>query len=188
MTLRIILVLATTLAWNALGQTSQKIEVQKGKVVYVSGQDLVVKMADGSVKHVVVPKDFKFHVDGKDIGIQDLRAGTELTQTITTTRTDTEVTNVRNVDVTVISTKPPYVVVRDADGTNTRQVRVPDGTKFNIEGGEKTVFDLRPGMRLQGTVATTTPKTVVSAERKVAGKAPPTPNIVGVLLIEEPQQ
>lgn len=185
MTLRIALALTAALAWSAFGQTTQKVEVQKGTVVYVSGQDLIVKMANGSVKHVVVPKDFKFHVNGKDIGVQDLKAGTQLTQTITTTRTDTEVTDVKNVDVEVISVQAPYVVVRSVDG-KTKRVRVPDGTKFNIEGGERTVFDLRPGMRLQGTVATTTPETVVSAERKVSGTAPPTPNVIGVLLIEEP--
>ncbi len=185
MTLRIVLALAAMFTMNAVAQTSQKVEIQKGKVVYVSGQDLVVKMADGSVKHVVVPKDFKFHVNGKDIGIQDLKAGTELTQTITTTTKDTNVTNVRNVDVTVKDVKPPFVVVQSADGT-TRQVKVPDGAKINIEGSQKSVFDLRPGMRLKGTVVTTTPETTVSAERKVTGTAPlPTPDSTGVLLIEE---
>jgi hypothetical protein len=186
MTLRMIFALTGALALSAFGQTSEKIEVKNGKVVYVSGQDLVVKMADGSVKHVVVPPDFKFHVNGKDIGIQDLKAGTALTQTITTTTTDTDVTSVKNVDVTVKDVKAPYVVVQSADGT-TKQVKVPDGTKFNVEGGQKTVFDLRPGMKLKGTVVTTTPHTVVSSKQKVTGKAPPTPKIVGVLLIDDGQ-
>ena len=184
MTLRITLALAGALTMSAFGQTTQSIEVKQGKVVYVSGQDLVVKMADGTVKHVVVPKDFKFHVNGKDVGVQDLKEGTQLTQTITTTTTDTEVTNVRNVDVTVKDVKPPYVIVQNADGT-TRQVKVPDGTKFSVDGGQKTVFDLRPGMKLKGTVVTTTPQTVVSSNQKVTGKTPPTPKISGVLLFEE---
>jgi hypothetical protein len=184
MTLRIVFALGGILAIGAFGQASQKIEVKNGKVVYVSGNDLVVKMADGSVKHVVVPNDFKFHVDGKDLSVHDLKVGTALTQTITTTTTDTEVTNVKNVDVIVKDVKPPYVIVQSPDGS-TKQVKVPDGTTVNIEGAQKTVFDLRPGMKLKGTVVTTTPQTTVTTQNKVSGKAPATPALSGALLIEE---
>jgi hypothetical protein len=185
MTLRIVCALAAGLALSALAQTSQKIDVKKGKVVYVSGQDLVVKMADGAVKHIVVPDDFKFHVNGKDIGIQDLKVGTELTQTITTTTADTEVTNVRNIDVVVKDVQAPYVLVQSPDGASTKRVKVPDGTKFTIDGSPKTVFDLKPGMKLKGTIVTTTPQVVVSSKQKVTGKAPATPPVAGALLIEE---
>jgi hypothetical protein len=83
---------------------------------------------------------------------------------------------------------PPYVLVSNAAG-ETKRYRVPDGTKFHIEGQERTVFDLRPGMRLQGTIATETPKTVVNERSRVTGTAPPveTPVVVGVLLFEEEQ-
>lgn len=188
MTLRIACVLVGLVTFSAFGQTSATVQVRNGKVAYVSGDDLVVKMADGTVRHFVVPKDFKFNIDGKQIGVQDLKVGTELTQTVTTTRQNTEVSSVRNVDVTVRAVMAPYVTVTDAAG-ETKRYRVPDGTKFHIEGQDRTVFELRPGMRLQGTIVTETPKTVVNERSRVTGTAPPveTPVIVGVLLFEEEQ-
>jgi hypothetical protein len=111
-----------------------------------------------------------------------------LTQTITTTTTNNVVTNVRHVDAKVFEVNPPYVIFTLADGKN-RRVKVPDGTTFIIGGEKKTVFDLRPGMHLSGTVVTKAPETVVSTRSRVTGQAPPpqpveTPDLVGVLLIE----
>lgn len=175
--------LTAPLTW---AQTADKVDVKKGKVVYVSGNDLVVKTSDGAVKHFTVPKDFKFKVDGKDIGIQDLQVGTELTQTITTTTKNSVVSDVKKVDAKVWEVNAPYLIVTLPDGKNKR-VKVPDGTKFTVDGEQKTVFDLKPGMQLTGTVVTKTPTTTVSSRSRVTGTGPPveTPDLIGVLLIEE---
>jgi hypothetical protein len=169
--------------------TTRQVQVKKGLVVYVSGNDLIVKGQDGTVKHYSVPPGTKFHVNGKDISASQLQPGTELTQTITTTTKDTVVTNVRNVDAKVVRVSPPYVTVTDADNV-TKRVKVPDGTKFTVDGQQKTVFDLKPGMKLTGTVVTDTPQTVVSSTSKVSGTSKATakvdtPVLMGVLLIEE---
>jgi hypothetical protein len=170
----------------AWGQAADKIEVKRGKVAYVSGNDLVLKMSDGSVKHVVVPSDFKFNIDGKELGVTELKPGMELTQTIASTTKDTVVTGVRQVDAKVLQVNAPYVTLTLPDGKSKR-VKVPDGTKFDIAGQQKTVFDLRPGMQLTGTIVTKTPETVVSSTRsRVTGTSPPaveTPELEGVLLI-----
>jgi hypothetical protein len=182
-----LLALTLMAAGSAWGQITHEIDVRHGKVVYVSGKDLVVKMGDGSVRHVVVPADTVFHVDGKDLSTSDLRPGMELTQTITTTTTNRTVTNVRNVDATVWQVNAPFLIVTLPDGTN-KQVRVPDGTKFKIDGEDRTVFDLRRGMRLTGTIVTETPETEISRSSRITGTAPPTPTIIGVLLFEEPEK
>lgn len=173
-------------ALNAWAQDSQKVTVKKATVVYVSGNDLVVKNQDGAVKHFVVPKDFKFHVNGKDVGINAITPGTELTQTIATTTKNTTVTDVKKVDAKVWQVNAPYLIVTMPDGKN-KQVKVPDGTKFTVDGDQKTVFDLHPGMQLTGTIVTKTPQTDVSTRSRVTAKVPPppTPEIIGVLLIEE---
>lgn len=179
------LVVFTAASAIAAGQTASTEEIRKGKVVYVSGNDLVVKMADGHLKHFVVPKDARFTIDGKQVGVESLQPGTELTQKITTTRKDTTVTDVKTIDAKVWQVNAPWVTVTLPDGTNKR-VRVPDGTKFTVAGEQKTVFDLKPGMQLTGTIVTKTPETQVSSRSRVTGSSPPpTPDLVGVLLIEE---
>lgn len=188
-------ILATCFTRPMSGQATTKTEVRSGTVVYVSGNDVVVKLDDGTVKHVVVPDSATAEVDGKTIGVHDLKPGMHLTKTITTTTTSENVRTVRTVTGRVWMVNAPYVIVTLANGQN-KQYKVPEGTKFNVGGEEMTVFDLKKGMNLSATVVTTTPTETVSQESKVGGTGPveakaapkpATPPIVGVLLIEEPK-
>ena len=70
-------------AWAQQTET----EVRRGEVVYVSGNDLVVKTEAGQIKHFVVPEGATAVVDGKTLTVRDLKPGMKLTQTITTTET-----------------------------------------------------------------------------------------------------
>ena len=180
--------LFSTLPLSAWAQNRQ-VEVKQAKVVYVSGNDVVVKTPDGAVKHLVVPSDSKFTVDGREIGVKDLRTGTELTQTITTTTEEKIVTNAINVNAKVIDVAPPYLTVALPDD-KIKRVKVPAGTTFTVDGKQKTLTELREGNRLKGTVVTSTPTSVVSRTRSVTGQTPArefivTPIMDGVLLIEE---
>ncbi|MGH9796514.1 MAG: hypothetical protein ACRD5G_17275, partial [Candidatus Acidiferrales bacterium] len=69
------------------GPATMQTEVRRGEVVYVSGNNLVVRMEDGQVKNFVIPDDFRFNVDGKQLSVNELTPGMRLTQTITTTTT-----------------------------------------------------------------------------------------------------
>ena len=74
-------------------------------------------------------------------------------------------------------------------GDTIKHIRVPDGTKFTINGKEMTLADLKEGMRVKGTVVTTVPTTVVSRSRNVTGETPlrklwTRRLLIGVLLIE----
>jgi hypothetical protein len=168
-----------------------KTEVARGEVVYVSGNDVVVKMESGEVKHVTVAPGATAVVDGKTITIKDLKPGMKLQRTITTTTTPRTVTTTRTVSGKVWHVSGNNVILTLPSGEN-KQYKVPEGTKFNIDGQEKTVFDLRKGMNVSATVVTTAPEVVVTQKRDVTGTAPPppppppTPAQVGVLLIEEP--
>jgi len=180
------LALLSTLSIGVWAQTAYQIEVNRGTVVYASGNDLTVKMEDGTLKHLVVPSDYKLSVDGKEVSVHDLKPGTKLTQTITTTAEEQLVTEVRTVDVKVLEAKPPNLTI--AAGNKIKHLRVPEGTRFTVNGKEMTLADLREGMRVKGTVVTTVPTTVMSRAKKVTGQAPKpvaTPVLVGVLLIEQ---
>jgi len=176
------LALLSTLSVGAWAQTTHQVEVNRGTVLYAAGNDLTVKMEDGMIRHFVVPADYKLSVDGKTMSVQDLKPGTMLTQTITTTTEDQLVSEVRTVDVKVMEVKPPYLTI--ASGDKIKHLRVPDGTKFTVNGKEMMLADIKQGMRVKGTVVTTVPTTTVSQGRRVTGTVQ-TPVIVGVLLIEQ---
>ena len=61
--------------------------VERGEVVYVSGNDLVVKMDDGQIRNFSdVPESARVTVGGQQLSIHDLKPGMKLERTITTTR------------------------------------------------------------------------------------------------------
>jgi hypothetical protein len=182
----------STTSKSQSGQPTVQTEVKSATVVYVSGNDLVVKTDDGQVKHFVVPDDQTVSVDGKDLTVHDLKPGMRLTRTITTTSTPRTVTTVRTIDGTVWYVNPPSTVILTlSDGTN-KQYKVPKGQMFEINGEQRDVFALRKGMKVSATVVTESQETVQASTRSVTGEAPPpppppeTPPIIGVLLVEEP--
>src|SRR6201997_4450128 len=58
------------------GQSTHEVTVERGEVVLVNGNDLVVKAEDGSLRHFPnVPESARVSVDGKELGIHDLKPG-----------------------------------------------------------------------------------------------------------------
>jgi LPXTG-motif cell wall-anchored protein len=174
---------------TAEGPASRQVQVERGEVVYVSGNELVVRMESGEVRHVTVPDSARATVDGKELSVHELKPGMKLQRTITTTTTPKTVTTVRTVSGKVWQVNPPNTVILTlADGTN-KQYKIPKGQKFMIEGQEKTAFELRKGMNVSVTAVTAVPETVVAEQRRTTGSAPPpppTPPVQGALLIEAP--
>jgi len=163
----------------------QQVDVRQGTVLYVAGNHLVVKMQDGQVKHLEIPDDQTFDIDGKQVKVRDLKSGTRLMQVVTTTTKDVTVNNIRTVDLKVIQVIPPHLNVQLSDGTQ-KVLLVPEGTTFEIDGKTMKLTDLRADMRVKSTVITKTPGTEVSQSKSVAGVAPvEIPTVIGVVLIDE---
>ena len=174
----------TSKSQTATGQPEVQVQVERGEVVYVSGNELVVKMESGELRHVTVPEEKRVSVEGKELSVHELKPGMKLERTITTTTTPQVVTNVRTIQGTVLLVNPPKTVTLQlADGT-AKGYNVPKDQKFLIDGQEKTVFELKKGMVVSANVITEAPESVVSETRKVTGEMPPPPAAVGVLLIE----
>ena len=60
-------------------------EVRSGTVASVEGNHLIIHLSTGEYKSFDVPGDFRFTVDGKDVSVHELKPGTALSRTITTT-------------------------------------------------------------------------------------------------------
>jgi LPXTG-motif cell wall-anchored protein len=171
------------------GPSSFDTQVKDAEVVYVEGNDLVLKLENGRVEHLVVPDSNKFTIDGKEISVHELVPGTKLTQTITTTTTPRYVNSVRTIEGKVWHVNAPKSVILTLPDNTNQVYNVPNHAKFVIEGREKTVFDLRKGMKIKATIVTDDEHTVVEQSKFAFGQAPSqTPREVGVLLFLAPTQ
>ena len=169
---------------SSTGQPTKTVQVERGEVVSVAGNDLFVKMENGEIRHFPnVPESARVTVDGQQLGIHDLKPGMKLQRTITTTSTPQTVTTVETVTGTVFWVSPPSAVsLRLEDGT-VQQFKIPKGQKFTIDGKETDAFGLRKGMKVSATRITESPEVVVSQQRKVTGTAPtPPPADVPILV------
>jgi LPXTG-motif cell wall-anchored protein len=158
------------------GKSTTEVKVDRGEVMLVEGNDLIVKMEDGTIRHVPnIPESARIAVDGKYLGIHDLKPGMKLQRTITTTTTPKTITTVQTVTGKVFHVSPPNsVILTLEDGTN-QSFKVPKGQKFNINGQETDAFGLKKGMKISATRIVEEPITVVEHQRQVTGKMPTPP-------------
>jgi ribosomal protein L21E len=158
------------------GTPTHQVSVERGEVVYVSGNDLLVKMDDGSMRHFPnVPESARATVNGQQLGIHDLKPGMKLERTLTVKTTPQVVTTVKTVTGKVWQVMPPNTVILSLeDGTN-EQFKIPKDQKFNIDGQETDAFGLKKGMKISATKIVEEPVSVVEHQQQVTGSMPPPP-------------
>jgi hypothetical protein len=172
------------------GQPTTTTQVQRAEVVYVNGNDLVLRMEDGQIKHISVPEGVTATVDGKELSVHDLKPGMKLERTITTTSTPKTVTTVKTVEGTVFHVTPPTSVILRMDNGENKEFKIPKGQKFMVNGQETDAFGLKQGMKVSATAITEVPETEITQEVKRTGQMPPppeTPPSTAVLLIMVPE-
>jgi LPXTG-motif cell wall-anchored protein len=179
----------TTQTTVSHGTSEQQVSVEHGEVVYVSGNDLVVKDLDtGQLRNFVIPDSARATVEGQEMSVHDLKPGMKLQRTITTTTTPKVVTTVKTIQGTVFHVNAPVSVILSTPDGN-KQYKIPKDQKFMINGEEVDAFHLRKGMKINATVITDVPETEIAHEQKVTGQMPPppaTPPLQGALLLYEP--
>jgi len=158
------------------GQSAHEVSVERGEVVLVRGNDLVVKMEDGAIRHFPnVPESARATVEGRQLGIHDLQPGMKLERTITVTTTPKTVTTVQTVTGKVWHIAPPRsVILTLEDGTN-QQFQIPKDQKFNVDGRETDAWGLKKGMKVSATKIVEVPEVHVQREQRVSGTLPPPP-------------
>jgi LPXTG-motif cell wall-anchored protein len=151
-------------------------EIKRGTVVTTYGNHLVVKMDNGETKDVEIPDGFTFDVDGRQLSVNQLTPGTELTaaKVTTTTPVTVEVTEVRN--VTVVRRSGQTIVVRNQEGKLKKFSQVPENIRLETTDGQAMNYtDLQPGMVLTAYIVHQGVTDVTEEDIAVAGTAPPRP-------------
>ena len=158
------------------GQGTSEVKVDRGTVVLVDGNDLVVKTEDGRLKHFAnVPESARATVDGQELGIHDLKPGMTLERTITTTTIPQTITTVKKVTGTVWNVNPPSSVILTLEDGSNQAFRIPEGQKFNIDGQMTDAWGLKKGMKVSATKVVEVPETVIEQQKQVTGSMPPPP-------------
>jgi hypothetical protein len=123
------------------GPATQSVKIERGVVVYVSGNDVVIKGEDGRIRDFPnVPESARVTVDGQQLSVHDVRPGMTIERTTITTATPKVITTVKTVTGTVWSVNPPTSVILTLENGKNQQFKIPDGTKFMVDGQQTDAF------------------------------------------------
>ena len=165
-----------TTTTTTAGQPQTEVTVERGEVVTVSGNNLVVKMEDGTLRDFHnVPESAKVNVDGQQLGIHDLKPGMKLQRTLKVTTTPQTITTVKKVTGKVFHVQPPNKVILTLEDNTNQEFTIPRGQKFNVNGQETDAFGLKKGMTITATKVIEEPVTSVQHAREVTGSMPAPP-------------
>jgi LPXTG-motif cell wall-anchored protein len=160
-------------------------------LVLTSGNSVVVKMADGSLRHFDnVSESARVTVDGQQLGVHDLKVGMKVEKTITTTTIPETITTVKSVTGKVWFINPPSTVILTMEDGKNQEFKIPNGQKFSVDGQTVDAWGLKKGMTVNATKVVQSPATVIAQKQKLTGEMPPPPPPpppadVPILVVEE---
>jgi len=158
------------------GESMEVVQVDRGEVLAVEGNDLIVKMENGSVRHFEnIPESAKATVNGRQLGVHELKPGMKLERTITTTTTPQLVTTIETVKGKVWYIAAPTTVILTLENGTNQSFKIPKDQKFNVNGEMVDAFGLKKGMLVTATKIVEVPVSVVAQGRSVSGAMPPPP-------------
>ena len=176
----IALAVALCLAGTAVAQTVVDTNVKSGVVIGKTSHSVVLKMDDGVVRWLDLPPGRTAMVDGKEVGLADLKIGTTLSATFHTIAKPVEVKTVTIKNGEVVKVAGANLTTKEKDGFH--NYVVPKGFKFLVDGKKPASRISRPGMKLSATIVTTSTTMTTETQRAggATGKAPAEPAPVPV--------
>jgi RNase P/RNase MRP subunit p29 len=166
----------STTETSQAGAPTKSVKVERGEIVYVSGNNVVVKAEDGTLRHFDnVPDSVTVTVDGKQLNVHQLKPGMKVERQTITTTTPKMITTIKTVTGTVWQVNPPTSVILTMDNGKNQQFKIPKGQKFTIDGQQTDAFGLKQGMKISAQQVIEQPETVVTQQVKRTGMMPPPP-------------
>ena len=167
-TIRVVLA-AMAVCFTAVTSTAQttttSTQTKEFEVIAVSGNDLVVKLPEGT-REIRVPDDFRFTVDGRQLAARELKPGMKGTATITTRTTVTPVvvTEVKNGEVMQASGSTLLVKTEQGFKQFTKVTWKSGGSRSSRTAPPRKFTDFHAGDRLSATIVTTHPPKVMTEQ------------------------
>jgi LPXTG-motif cell wall-anchored protein len=152
-----------TAAVTLAQQTGTTTETKKFQIIAVEGNQLVVKLPEGT-RELTVPDDFRFNIDGKMLSVHELKPGMTGTATITTRTTVTPVTVTEVKNGTVAHTSGGSIIVRTDEGFKSFTQGDIDkrGVRIMRHGKPAQISDFRVNDQLTATIITSKPPQVLT--------------------------
>lgn len=172
---------ATTETTHTPTSRTRVITIDKADVVYVSGDDAVLKLPDGSLRLLEVPSGTSLIVDGKPAMVADLKPGSTLSHVQLHGRTEYEVNTVTQFSGTISAKRGRLLTIRLEDGTS-KLYRVPVHATFMINGKETPFENVTQGSKITVTAVKTEGLTAHSSKAAMVAN---TPSQSGTLVIEK---
>jgi len=158
------------------GQAARAVKVERGEIVYVSGNNVVVKMEDGTLRHFDnVPESTTVTVDGKQLNVHQLQPGMKVEKQTITTTTPKTITTIKTVTGTVWHVSPPNSVILTMENGQNQEFKIPKGQKFTVDGQVTDAFGLKKGMKVDAQKVVEESAIEIAQEVKRTGIAPPPP-------------
>jgi len=158
------------------GQAARAVKVERGEIVYVSGNNVVVKMEDGTLRHFDnVPESTTVAVDGKQLNVHQLQPGMKVEKQTITTTTPKTITTIKTVTGTVWHVSPPNSVILTMENGQNQEFKIPKGQKFTVDGQVTDAFGLKKGMKVDAQKVVEESAIEIAQEVKRTGIAPPPP-------------
>jgi LPXTG-motif cell wall-anchored protein len=168
-TIRLVLcstLVCLTAAVSSAQTTGSTTETKKFQVISVDGNQLVVKLPEGT-RELTVPDDFRFTVDGKSLSVHELKPGMAGTATVTTKTTVTPVTVTEVKNGTVMQNMGSSILVRTDQGMKMFSQGEMDkrGVKIMKDGKPVDISELRANDQLSATIITSKPPRVMTEKQ-----------------------
>jgi len=159
--------------------TSVTHRVKAGTVVSVDGNKVVLKESDG-VHEYNLPDGFKFELDGRNVGVDEIKPGMKVGAVITDKVTTRKVMITQVASATVMQVAPGGIVVKTSKG-ELKSYDFKDSAGNDVymvkDGKEIPLSSVKKGDRLTGTLVSTLPPTITTertAQARAVSPAEPT--------------
>ncbi|MGZ6140018.1 MAG: hypothetical protein ACXWLA_05050 [Myxococcaceae bacterium] len=164
---------------STMESTTTKKTTINGTVVSVTGNKVVLAEAKGNHEYNV-PQGFKVQVDGKDVGVDQLKPGMKVSAVVTDQVTTRDVTVTKVVSGRVMAVAPGGFTILDNKGQyKSYNFTDPDGNDIYFTQADGTSVPLRNNVKegdiMSGTFVTKLPPQVVSKRSVMASASAPPP-------------
>ena len=167
--------LAQTPGSTTTESIAQKSRNISGVVETVAGNKVVLREADG-LHEYNPPAGFKFQLDGRDVGVDEIKPGMSINAVVTDKVITRQVTLTRIESGTVAQVAPGGIVLKDQNGdlkSYNFKDKAGNDIYFVRDGKEVPLRSVKVGDRLSGTFVTTLPPQKISQRSAVAKATEP---------------